>query len=251
MPYVSQFGVETPPDNTVIWRYLDLPKLLLLIEQGSLYFALTKELEDEWEAVLSRKVRAKIAYFAPSASGTIVHSFQEFCKHVGINCWHIDESESIAMWSLYTSWKPSTEANCYGTAIKSDVGRLKSGFERSQEKIVIGEVLYADHSNDFWDQSPLDGTNAFEPIYQKRTCFRHEKELRAATVIVPESHSGYPVQGRSIQVNLDLLIDSIVLCPNFPAWSRDLIESAASRANIKLEIIESEILLLPSARGFD
>jgi hypothetical protein len=116
---------------------------------------------------------------------------------------------------------------------------------------VIGEVLYADHSNDFWDQSPLDGTNAFEPIYQKRTCFRHEKELRAATVIVPESHSGYPVQGRSIQVNLDLLIDSIVLCPNFPAWSRDLIESAASRANIKLEIIESEILLLPSARGFD
>jgi hypothetical protein len=61
MPYMEHPQVATPPDETAIWRYMDLPKFLLMLEQKNLYFSLLSEFEDKWEAVLDRELTRGIA----------------------------------------------------------------------------------------------------------------------------------------------------------------------------------------------
>jgi hypothetical protein len=251
MPYQQQIGVQTPSDNTVIWRYLDLPKILLLLERGELYFPLVRELRDNWEAVLSKKTRANIATFAQSAGKTIIEMIRSFTKNLGVNCWHIDEDESIAMWSLYTSWKPGLATDCYGTVIKSSVGRLKSALAKSPEKVIIGRVLYENHDAAFARLRLSEPTVAFEPVFQKRTCYRHEHELRAVTVVQPDLSTQFPEHGKSIEVDLATLIESIILCPGFPIWVKNLLESSAARANINPGLSESRILIPPSRCGLE
>ena len=43
MGYLLHPDIQTPPIETVIWRYMDLPKFLQMLEQGGLYFALLTE----------------------------------------------------------------------------------------------------------------------------------------------------------------------------------------------------------------
>ena len=89
MPYELRQDLVLPPDETVIWRYMDLPKLLMLLEQKALYFALVKEFGDSWEAVMARRVTESIAHFhGPAASGNIVNLFRAFPAMVGVNCWY-------------------------------------------------------------------------------------------------------------------------------------------------------------------
>jgi hypothetical protein len=251
MPYQLQIGVETPSDSTVIWRYFDLPKLLLLLENRSLYFALIKKLDDAWECIISNRYRASVASYAPSASGTLIEMIQSFTKNLGVSCWHIDNDESIAMWSLYTSWKPGSRTDCYGTAIKTSVGRLKSAFEEAREKVVIGSVHYENHDADLahW-RPPLDGNTAFDPAFQKRACYRHEHELRASIIIEPDPPDPFPLNGASVHIDLDRLIERIVLCPGFPKFGEVLLKSALSRAGINPILAVSSLPKLPSECGF-
>jgi hypothetical protein len=250
VPYQRQIGVATPPNGTVIWRYLDLPKLLSLLDQRALYFALLGELADRWEGILSKGTREAIEMYAQSASATVADMVRSFNSDLGVNCWHIDKDESIAMWSLYTSWKPGSGTDCYGTAIKSSVSRLKAALARFPERVVIGSVRYENHDAGLSEQQRSSGTNAFEPAFQKRTCYRHEKELRAAVVFPPCLPAPIPKHGALVPVDLEYLIESIVLCPSFPSWGKTLLKSSLARENTNPEIIESNVLVLPAERGF-
>jgi hypothetical protein len=61
MPYVTRDDITaTPPPDTPIWRYVDILQFLVLLEQRSLHFALLKELEDAWEAALSKRLKDSI-----------------------------------------------------------------------------------------------------------------------------------------------------------------------------------------------
>lgn len=46
MPYGTHPLADTPPDDSSIWRYMDLPKFLLLLDHKALYFPLLSELAD-------------------------------------------------------------------------------------------------------------------------------------------------------------------------------------------------------------
>jgi hypothetical protein len=84
MPYMEHPQIATPPDETPIWRYMDLPKFLLMLEQKSLYFSLLSEFEDKWEAVLDRELTRSIANQFTTASGQIIGSVPGIfstCRH--------------------------------------------------------------------------------------------------------------------------------------------------------------------------
>jgi len=119
--YTFHPDIETPPMETVIWRYIDLPKFLQMLAKGGLYFATLSEFSDKWEAVLGRELTQSIATHFGGASGDVIQLFQEYSKHTAVNCWYQGDGESIAMWELYTT----TE---YGVAIKSTVGNLTHFF---------------------------------------------------------------------------------------------------------------------------
>jgi hypothetical protein len=120
MPYLDfPPFVETPHDNTVLWRYMDLPKLLWLLEKKVLYFAPPSEFEDKWEAVIPRDLTTAIQISFAAASGSVLDEFQRFHGRSAINCWYSGTDESVAMWRLYTNSE-------YGLAIATTVGRLEA-----------------------------------------------------------------------------------------------------------------------------
>lgn len=251
MGYVLHPDIQTPPMETVIWRYMDLPKFLQMLEQGGLYFATLSEFADKWEAVLGRELTQSIATHFGGASGSVIQLFQEFSKHTAVNCWYQGDGESIAMWELYTS----TE---YGVAIKSTVGDLMRALSVYEKEVFIGSVRYEDHTAPPTQTLAQPKITPYQAILQKRTCYRHECELRVITELLPSFPDNaalgtlivhpFPEQGSVIPVHLKTLIHSVTTGPHYPRWARDLLASALERAGISPPIIESNAFKPPTSR---
>lgn len=254
MPYLVHPQIETPPDRTVIWRYMDLPKFLLMLEQGSLYFALLSEFEDKWEAVLDRELTAGIAKQFTAASGQVIGLYQEYFRHTAVNCWYCGGEESVAMWRLYTNSE-------FGVAIKSNVGDLKRALTLSDQDVYIGAVVYRDHTDPPAQVLSVTELTPYKAILQKRTCYKHECELRAITEFLPTFpvdiplgttlSAPYPEHGGPLKVHLSTLIHSITTGPNFPGWAWTLLKSALARAGVMSPVIESNAFKPPDARYFE
>lgn len=140
---------KTPPDDCVIWRYMSFAKFAWLIAEEALYFPRIDQHTDDWEGLVSttpEKIEDR--------------KFIRFAKY--INCWHINDNESDAMWKLYG---PSGE----NVAIKSTVGALKTSL-KDGTPVYIGKV-------DYKEGVPPEG-NLYWPVVYKRKPFEHEKELR-------------------------------------------------------------------------
>jgi hypothetical protein len=248
MAYLLHPQAVTPAGDTVIWRYMDLPKFLMMLEQKALYFSLLAELEDKWEAVLDRRMTRSIAStFPPSATGDVISLYLGFNKSIAVNCWYCGREESVAMWTLYTKTD-------YAVAIKSTVDRLMKALVVAEEDVYLGNVEYRDHdeASGLYDRHELTPLKA---ILQKRVCYKHECELRAFTHVRPpfpddaqpgrEFSFPYPEHGTLIDVDLNDLIESITLGPKFPEWALHLLKSALSRAGIAPPINESGAFKAP------
>jgi hypothetical protein len=251
MPYMVHPQIESPADEIVIWRYMDLPKLLLMLEQRSLYFAVFSEFEDKWEAVLDRELTASIANQFTAASAQVNDLYGEYLKHTAVNCWYCGEDESIAMWRLYTKSE-------YGVAIRSNVGDLKRALSVSKQDVYLGRVVYRDHTAPPSQVLTVNQITPYKAVLQKRVCYKHECEMRAITEFLPEFPENpalgevfvvpFPQHGKPINVDLHILIHSITTGPNFPGWALGLLQSALSRAGINPPLAESSAFKSPEAR---
>ena len=61
MAYLLHPNAETPHDDVMIWRYMELPQFLMLLEEHSIYFTIRRELKDRWEFAMPRQMEASIA----------------------------------------------------------------------------------------------------------------------------------------------------------------------------------------------
>jgi hypothetical protein len=78
-----------------------------------------------------------------------------------INCWHVNEYESAAMWSQYVTGDQ-------GIAITSSYTRIVESLAEAKERTFIGLVKYLD-----WNSEPVDGS--FGLPFSKRMSFDYEK----------------------------------------------------------------------------
>jgi hypothetical protein len=251
MGYLLHPDIKTPSTDTVIWRYMDLPKFLQMLEQGGLYFALLTEFSDKWEAVLGRELTHSIATHFGGASGDVIQLFQEYSKHTAVNCWYQGAGESIAMWELYTN----TE---YGVAIKSTVGDLMKAISVYEPEVFIGSVRYEDHTAAPTQTLAQRHITPYQAILQKRTCYQHECELRVITELLPRFPDNpplgtvvvhpFPERGSVVPVHLETLINSVTTGPHYPNWASDLLTSALKRAGISPPIVESDAFKPPTSR---
>src|SRR5262249_52953837 len=114
---------------------------------------------------------------------------------VFLNCWHMNEYESAAMWKVYLR---SNE----GVAIQSTFGRLISCLGRERRfSIYIGRVAYIDYRTGVIPES-----SEYEPFLHKRKSFEYEREVRALIDIssneAPISAAGGDVNGIGVDVDL-------------------------------------------------
>lgn len=228
--YQEHPKIETPADDTVVWRYMDLPRLLALLHSGSLYLCRLDRLRDPWEGRLPPLARAAIR----SAAAGFDAFAQRMPETFFVNCWHESSCESAALWEQY--------GRSRGLAIKSTVGRLK-GSSRAERQFLIGRVRYLDYSS-----AELEGgiPNFLVPAFLKRRSFEHEHEVRILLWDLARSSDrldwSIVKESYELPVDLRVLIDSIYLSPESPDWLLDPVRDLLRRFDLQeITIRRSEL----------
>jgi len=168
---------------------------------------------------------------------TRFNQFREFGDMMGINCWHMNEYESDAMWKLYC-------VGGKGIAIQSTFKRFKESFDICENiNVNIGIVSYIDYSSDL-----MSAQNLFTPYLHKRISFEHEKELRAIVIkqfIIRKDEIWtpyYPIEnGMYIPVELKTMIENVYVSPYSPEWYYDTVISVLSKYSLHKDVIYSKL----------
>lgn len=241
------FNAPSPADIP-IWRYMDLPKFISMLEDQALHFVRADRISDAFEGASTKfsidLLRVRFSQFQhdyPTAAqvpadwqARMAAFFEKQRQYTYLNCWHMNEHESAAMWEIYQSGQPQ------GIAIRSTHQRL-SGSLADPSTIYIGTVGYIDYNTDM-TTGLLTTLNRF--LY-KRQSFDYERELRGIHSTWPEgvidmmrvvgakqpplteAPPGPPVI--PMTVNLDELVHEVYVSPTAPAWFADVVRKASAR----------------------
>jgi len=167
---------------------------------------------------------------------------QQHCY--GVNCWHLNEVESVAMWKLYTSGND-------GIAIQTTVGRLKACLSNEPRDIFIAEVQYCDY--DALHTLESMEADTLTPLITKRRSYRHECEVRVILDRRPADDPnvelgmilGIGHKGEPLHVDVSALIERIVVAERFPDWTIESLQAEASAKGVSVTIESSDLLKTP------
>jgi hypothetical protein len=160
---ISEHPSFQPPlsHRISIWRYMDLAKFLWMLEHGALYFCRADLLGDPYEGYYTEP---EVKLDEKAAFAHLRKQIVAITRSMYVNCWHMNDSESAAMWKLYTSHHQSV---C-----------VRSTYELLSQVLpgecMLGCIKYIDYSMDLIDRSIV-----LNYITHKRKSFEHEKEVRA------------------------------------------------------------------------
>jgi hypothetical protein len=240
---------EHQPRDVKIWRYLDFPKFLSLLESASLFLCRLDRLEDQLEgssplslSTWREEFHRHGLRFSPELIRTRRHN-------TVVNCWHLSERESVAMWKLYS-------INSFGLAIQSTIESLGASLPKYSGEPIhdeqylpnprflalrIGQVRYIDFSS---ESAPIPEPR--ELIFYKRASFEHEQELRLVACGYPfrdepTDHSVFPTGGERVAVDLPQLLKAVFVAPQAPSWCVELVESAIRRMGFDIPIRHSDL----------
>jgi hypothetical protein len=214
--------LKQPSDSDAkVWRYADFAKYVSMLEKGALWFTRADKLGESFEDKLgdpfegtiagatrerNREVRRWVASQKSHSLPTegerdrFVEAHMEAERRSNgwhrewtyVNCWHMNEHESAAMWRLYARTKEAV-------AIQSTYARLRDclppevnmgtveadesfGWRIEQRGLVyLGEVEYIDVATEAIPQQGFRLT----PFMYKRKSFEHEHEVRAVISTAP------------------------------------------------------------------
>jgi hypothetical protein len=230
--YKPHEAFEPPTDEDIrIWRYFDFTKFVALLHSKALFFSRPKFLGDPFEG-----------YYPPTIFRDNPIMFQRFYPLVKlfenflfINCWHMNNYESDAMWKIYLS-------NNEGIAIQSTYNKLKYSFrEYDSIDISLGKVKYIDYHTESFPPE----LQAYLPFLHKRREFSHEFELRAIALKRPSEGeiANEPIAGINLEVDLSVLIEKIVISPYAPNWFMDVVYQTIKNFGFDMNVVESKMSL--------
>jgi hypothetical protein len=251
-------SLKQPQPDAKLWRYLDFTKMVAMLESKALYFCSLANLDDPFEGSFPQhywddfvKHRAASAWpeFSPDRVSAELKTDDvqaelrkqiDFEKYWGkvtrelcfVNCWHVNEDESAAMWKLYLQ---SNE----GIAIRSTFARLRESLEAAQQHIYFGVVQYLDYNT-----ATLPLRDYFAPAFAKRRSYAHEAELRAMYFDVSQleaANSAEPlktaVHGYEIPVDVHGLIEKIHVAPTAPRWVENTIKALLAKYGFDASLV--------------
>jgi hypothetical protein len=249
-------------ENKKIWKYMDLAKFLSLLTTESLYFSTPFQFQDPFEGELPKshvdahskihqnhidqliEFRDKLIHEFPEKKGMPeLLSFDEMLQNIptrikeddlylkalfGINCWHINEYESDAMWKVYSQ-------SGQGIAIESTIDKLTASLSK-KKGLTIDEVRYMDFETD-----PIDKGHKNYGLFIKRKSFSYENELRAVVLL------DTPGEGALVKCNLDELISHIHVSPYLEPYYYNAIKNLVhgKYKTLNKSVIASRLLEKP------
>lgn len=261
--------IESNVENIKVWRYMDIPKLVSILDKSALFFVRSDKLSDPSEGLLTKaSVKGWDSLLeevhAEDPSKGFVESIINYAKRIPeksrlftyVNCWHVNDKESMLMWSVYAN-------NNMGVSIQSNLKKLKECLQKSQcyyneefvdsPKIYTNEVKYVDVNTFIEDCSdPNWNRNNF---FKKPDCFEDEKEFRALIDLSPaifdrlEEKCGFDYlkvienNGIYAKVPINILIEKIYVCPLAPDWIFNVVKSIANKYGIGEEkVVKSNLV---------
>jgi len=225
MPYVARSYLDDPADIQV-WRYMDIEKLLSILVDQALFFASTRTIaSDDWfEGQFTADELAALG-LDPTVFKEIDEKYNAtLLSQLFFNCWHMNNSESDAMWKIYVNGNG-------GVAISSTVARLKESFRNSPEDISLGKITYAVGTH---------GVHVDHPVrryMRKKPAFSHEQEARLVFFDEYRSHLGRP--GVLIPVDVNVLIEKVVISPKAEAWFLSLVKNLVAKLGYGIKVVPS------------
>ena len=236
--YEEHALVKSPPTEASLWRYMDLPKFISILEHHALFFVRSDKLGDPFEGSFSKlnKTLRPIIYKEqrlPEAELNKAFQFmKEFRRFTLINCWHESDIESEAMWRLYSRGRD-------GIVIRTSFGRLRDSL-KCDESVYIGRVNYVDYRTNFTNER-----NLLAQYLDKRKSFEHEREVRAIMTPTPPGEEPLNLRedicdvGVNVDVDIDLLIQEVVIDARADDWFLELIRRIAITYGVDAPISRS------------
>jgi len=240
-----------------LWRYVDFPKFVSLLEHRALFFCRADLLGDPMEGSYTKRLLdVKDRYLTNIPPGRTLEEQERdlsvweaddravrTCTFV--NCWHVGSHESMAMWSGYGGGQ-------YGVAIQSTVGTLDAvlplTFSAVQESVPVelGRVRYLDYDS---RNTTLfaEGKEFGHPIinfFHKSLAYSHEQEFRSAFFNIEALRvrpAIDPPPGYWVPVAIESLIQCVRVSPVAPPWFHELVALTLKRYAVDVHLQRSAV----------
>lgn len=243
--YQPHANVQTPPGETIIWRYLSMEKLVALLASQSLAFVRLDQFRDPWEGWLPRGFYDEFAEdFPTEVRENVMQVFHGHRLNRYVNCWHQNDQESAALWDQYSM---------EGFAIRSTIDRLQRSL-KSDREVYIGAVEYRDYTA----QAPKNAFKGLRETLTKRKSFEHEREVRAIVMTDGElriklHQAGTTLEEMKLQlplvelipVELDIVIESLFISPIAPQWMVPHVEALLQAFGLSSTPVQHSELYAP------
>jgi hypothetical protein len=231
--YAEHSQCQTPEDAATLWRYMDLSKLVSILNTKSLFFVRVDRLwsQDPWEGASSP---ATVAARKGVAALPVVPDFRKrMVAHHYVSCWHENAYESLAMWKLYC-------AGGAGVAIRTTTARFKACFHPTQYEINIARVTY------FAPTEILPEGDLRHQVTRKRASFSHEKEVRAICQDLPDN-GDEPTHGQGVDIHIDIdeLIEDVYVEPTAADWIVKVVQATLHRFGLNRTVQRSSLSVDP------
>ena len=256
----SHASFRQPNDVSVsLWRYMELSKFVALLQKRSLTFARCDRLGDPFEASIPKgnealelraveNLQASIDdAYKMSGRGTPKPGLAEFVaeqqkllmtsvrldsrKSHFVSCWHMNEVESAAMWSLYGK-------SGHSVCIRTDYNTLTKLLSPDHH---LGIVRYIDFGKD-----AIDTSNLFNAMMVKRLSFEHEREARA--IIIDQGlYSDDEDRPFILDFAVDIteLMKDVYVSPQAPDWFFDVVAGLVAKYALIVNVKRSEMDATP------
>ena len=226
-----------------IWRYVDLAKLAALLKDRALYLARADSFDDKWEGSFGALDEAERLEAGPRRSLKLdgrTYRYRVISTllptNTFINCWHINDGESDAMWNIYSG-------RAYGVAVQSTIARLSSALRLPTptqshpdllKPVLIAPVKYVDYRK---LATHFDGE---KPFLHKRKSFEHEREIRIITQTIVQGE-GRNLPHVKLGVDLDELVERVYVSPYAQGWFKDVVEAVVRQFGLACPVEHSDL----------
>lgn len=254
-----------PAADAKLWRYMDLAKFLSMLEDSALFFTRLDHFVDKFEGTLGVKSNEKTwqehdmewrkrwieiehkskgeVLTAEELEKESVEKFEQFRKNIAnyrtsnyVSCWHQTDTESEAMWQLYT------RDTKQGIAIQTTFERLYQALPAVPQPN-FGLVRYVDYS-EYNNGTSGKQFHIFQAPWYKRKSFEHEKEFRV--IVHDDRKPGFRDWNKKIRVDLNFLIENIYVSPDADEWFVQLLNDILrNRYHLYLRAQQSQLNELP------
>lgn len=259
------------PHESKLWRYMDFTKFVSMLARKSLYFTSLKKMSEQdpfegmlpdtffecrsWKTVddVPEHERWRLTLYpmngqtplqmAQSSMEDFARAVQHSRKILYINCWHMNNYESAAMWSIYAR-------RGSGIAVTSTYEMLQNSLP-SDKAIFGSKITYSDYSVDLNDG--VFSNNLLTSAIRKRRSFEFEKEFRAVfwddsgnNTKLNDLPNAIGFEGVEFPCDLSTLIDGIYVSPKSENWFLDLVQSVVTTYGLNKEVRRSALDFSPT-----